>query len=64
MMVCRRYGVERITRLICDWHGEREGLTILSRAKEAETGAWTPPTLAGKILYVRGQMHIMALDLG
>ncbi|MCP4251393.1 MAG: PQQ-binding-like beta-propeller repeat protein [bacterium] len=42
----------------------REGLTILSRAKVAETRAWTPPTLVGKMLYVRDQKHIMALDLG
>lgn len=42
----------------------REGLTILSRAKVAETRAWTPPTLVGKTLYVRGQKHIMALGLG
>jgi hypothetical protein len=42
----------------------REGLTILSKAKVAETRAWTSPTLVGKTLFVRDQKHIMALDLG
>jgi outer membrane protein assembly factor BamB len=41
----------------------RQGATILARAPQLESLAWTPPTLAGTTLYIRDQKRIMALDL-
>ena len=41
-----------------------QGLKVLARAAILENLAWTPPTLAGKILYVRDRKTIAAYDLG
>ena len=40
------------------------GLTVHSRAPALAKTAWTPPTLAGTILYVRDRQEIAAFDLG
>lgn len=41
-----------------------EGLKVASRAQILKNNAWTPPTLAGKTLYIRDRKTIRALDLG
>ncbi|HYE85759.1 MAG TPA: PQQ-binding-like beta-propeller repeat protein [Vicinamibacterales bacterium] len=41
-----------------------QGLKVLSRASILEHRAWTPPTLAGRTLYVRDRKTIAAYDLG
>jgi outer membrane protein assembly factor BamB len=41
-----------------------QGLKVLARAQILENLAWTPPTLIGKILYVRDRKNIAAYDLG
>src|SRR6185503_19187530 len=40
-----------------------EGLKISSRIALLTTSAWTVPTLAGTMLYVRDRKNVMALDL-
>jgi outer membrane protein assembly factor BamB len=41
-----------------------QGLKVLARASILENRAWTPPTLIGRILYVRDRKTIAAYDLG
>ena len=41
----------------------KEGLKIYSKVQLLTNTAWTPPTLAGKSLYIRDLKTIMALDL-
>jgi outer membrane protein assembly factor BamB len=40
------------------------GLTVHARVQLLNKVAWTPPTLAGKTLYIRDRTNLMALDLG
>lgn len=40
-----------------------QGLKVLARAQILEHLAWTPPTLAGRTLYVRDRKTIAAYDL-
>lgn len=42
---------------------EDEGLEVLAQAPILERPAWTVPTLAGGILYLRDQRSMLALDL-
>lgn len=42
----------------------REGMTIRSQCQLTEQESFTAPTLVGTTLYVRDEMHVMALDLG
>ena len=42
----------------------RQGLKVLARAPILEHLAWTPPTLVGRMLYVRDRTTIAAYDLG
>ena len=39
------------------------GLTIHSAAEVLGKPAWTPPSLAGKTLYLRDRLHVIAVDL-
>lgn len=41
-----------------------QGLTVLARSQVLDAVAWTPPTLAGRTLYVRDRRSIAAFDLG
>lgn len=41
-----------------------QGLRVLARARILESVAWTPPTLAGRTLFVRDRRSIVALDVG
>lgn len=41
-----------------------QGLHVLARSQVLSSIAWTPPTLAGRTLYVRDRHSIIALDLG
>jgi outer membrane protein assembly factor BamB len=41
-----------------------QGLRVLARARVLESVAWTPPTLAGRTLFVRDRQSIVALDVG
>lgn len=40
-----------------------KGLQVLARSKVLDAVAWTPPTLAGRTLYVRDRQSIAAFDL-
>jgi outer membrane protein assembly factor BamB len=40
------------------------GLTVHARVQLLNKVAWTPPTLAGRTLYIRDRTNLMALDLG
>ena len=41
-----------------------QGMKVLARAQLLEHRAWTPPTLAGRTLYVRDRKTLAAFDLG
>jgi hypothetical protein len=41
-----------------------KGLDIKASAQVLEKPSWTPPTLVGTRLFVRGKGRLMALDLG
>jgi outer membrane protein assembly factor BamB len=41
-----------------------QGMKVLARAQILENRAWTPPTLAGRTLYVRDRHTVAAYDLG
>ncbi len=40
------------------------GLTTVSEARVLEGRSWTPPTLAGTVVYLRNRREAVALDLG
>jgi outer membrane protein assembly factor BamB len=40
-----------------------KGLQILAKTSVLQSTAWTPPTLAGRTLYLRDRKNLMALDL-
>jgi outer membrane protein assembly factor BamB len=41
-----------------------EGMKVLARASVLQNVSWTPPTVAGRTLYVRDRRTIAAFDLG
>ena len=42
----------------------RDGLQVHAREQLLTSNAWTPPTLVGRVLYVRDRQDVVALDLG
>lgn len=43
---------------------DEQGLNLKGRAAVLSTNAWTPPTLVGRLVYLRDRHSIMALEFG